>query len=137
DVDEAVLRPNGVPFTGNIALSPAPASGAVDPYTGITFDLLQAPPGVGQVSLSVDPATGAVTFSDSAGSGGNRIRPGTWTIQANRAGHTSDDVTIEVVPGVAPGAAVWELQRYGQVAVRAQRAGSTDPVANVHITLKQ
>jgi len=137
DVDEAVLRPSGVPFSGRITLRPTPGPVDVDPYTGITFEVLQAPPGVGQVSLSVDPATGAVSFSDSAGSGGNRIRPGTWRVRADRAGHTSDEATFEVVPGVPPGLVEWELQRYGEVAVKVQRSGSTEPVAGVHVTLKQ
>jgi len=134
DVSEALLRPNGVSFTGQVSFNPAPATGATNPYSGVSFVVEQAPPGVGQVSLSVDPATGTVSFSDSAGSGGNRIRPGEWRIRAERPGFTSEFFELDVPPGAPSASFAWTLQQYGRLAVRTLHGTVAVPEAEVTLT---
>src|SRR5690606_5749957 len=62
EVNQAVLRPNGVAFAGKIVFDPPPQANETNPYSGVTFSVLSAPPGTGQISLSVNPADGNVTF---------------------------------------------------------------------------
>ncbi len=130
-INAALLRPNGVPFAGLVTIDPVPAASENEPYSGITFQVVKAPPGTGQVSLSVNPVSGVVSISDSAGSGGNRMRPGEWEIRADRAGHTSAVFTIDLEPGTANVAAEWELFRFGRLVVHVFHGAVNIPNAQV------
>ena len=91
------LTPLGRAFSGSVQLLGA----ATPEYDDVTFTVTQAPPGVGQISITPD-AAGVLSWSDSqqpVGSG--LIRPGTYTVAASLDGFLGDSKTIIVLPGDA------------------------------------
>ena len=135
--NSVALAPNGVDFDGQIVLDPVPAPSATNPYSGVNFEVVQAPPGTGRVSLSVAPETGEVSISDSAGSGGNRIRPGDWVIRANRTGFNSAELEFYVPPGASSQSVSWLLEQHGRLVVHVEHAGDHSAIPGARVLLRK
>ncbi len=135
------LNPTGVAFTGRVQLDPAAVDAAelADAMAKVRFDVLSAPPGVGQLSLT-GRADGTVVWSDSSQptnpAGGRLIRPGTYELVASLPGYDNASVTVVVDPGEAMPEAVFTLKRFGFLRISAvAEQDSSVPVLGTIMTL--
>jgi len=127
------LTPLGRAFSGSVQLLGA----ATPEYDDVTFTVTQAPPGVGQISITPD-AAGVLSWSDSqqpVGSG--LIRPGTYTVAASLDGYLGDSKTIIVLPGTTTPVPPLDLvlRRNGTLRVSIVDAGTGVGIADGAATI--
>ena len=144
------LSPQGVPFVGRVVLDPEPTD-AGSLYEQVRFDVLSAPPGVGQISLTSDDQ-GNVTWSDASqpanpSGTGRMIRPGTYTVVATLNGYDQATLTLVVRPGedmslrsptdpdTTRRPVVFTLERFGFLRIQARAAQDGAPVMGSVMTL--
>ncbi|MBT0993014.1 carboxypeptidase regulatory-like domain-containing protein [Cellulomonas sp. DKR-3] len=124
------LQPEGRHFTGSIAFDPAsvPANASQ-----LRFDVVTAPPGTGQISVTRSGS--ALLWSDSAQAedplGGRLIRPGHYELVASLPGYTSDTVEFDVptAPEAVPPVA-FSLVQDGQLRLSLVTADGADDGAD-------
>lgn len=129
------LTPRGRQFVGTLTLNQT-----ADPtplYPQVRFDVVAAPPGVGQMSLAY--RDGALVWSDSAqpqDGAGRLIRPGYYTVTASLPGYDPDTVDFLIPPGTAAYPPVaFSLDRYGFLRVAPVGAGDGAEVYDAVATL--
>ncbi|SEE66076.1 carboxypeptidase regulatory-like domain-containing protein [Ruania alba] len=117
-LDRVILTQQAQEFTGSVTIAPD-TDGVVE---GTRFEVLQAPPGVGDLSLQAGP-DGSVTFSDTGAPESGQIRPGRYTIRATLDGYASSTVEFNVPLTITgpPPEPTWELLQDARV-----RVGATD-----------
>lgn len=120
-----VMVPSARPFSGGVLLLPNPEQPAqrAELYQQVRFEVLQAPPGVQDLSLRAD-STGEVVLTDPAQAQPNRIRPGEYLIVAHLSGYSSQTVPISVdlhTSGADPGPPrqEWSLRKNARVGIKA------------------
>lgn len=135
------LQPEGRHFVGTIAFEPTAVPANV---SQLRFDVVSAPPGTGQISLTRSGST--LVWSDSAQAedpaGGRLIRPGHYELVASLPGFTSDTVEFDVpaAPAAVP-AVAFSLVQDGQLRLALVTAdgpdSGTDPdrVENATVTV--
>ncbi|GEL95056.1 carboxypeptidase regulatory-like domain-containing protein [Cellulomonas composti] len=142
------LAPKGRHFGGTISFVPAsaaPGAGTTPSLADITFDVISAPPGTGQIVVRAvvgDDGQPTLQWSDSAQpidpTGGRLVRPGNYVIQARLAGWSSEPKSFTVPvdapdePAYAPPAIT--MTKYGQLLLAFKTDGPTGSPAAVDVT---
>ncbi|QOR70355.1 carboxypeptidase regulatory-like domain-containing protein [Ruania alkalisoli] len=132
-LDRVILTPQAQEFTGSVTLAPD-ADGVVE---GTRFEVLQAPPGVGDLSLQAGPE-GSITFSDTDAPESGQIRPGSYTIRATLDGYASSTEEFDVPLTITgpPPEPTWELLEDARVRVVAADEDTGAQVPGAVMTLR-
>ncbi len=121
------LTPLGTSFRATVAFNPDLGAGTAAALDKIRFDVLSAPPGVGDLSMSAKLVNGVPTviWTDSAQgldpniAGARNIRPGAYRLSASLPGYDTAPVTFTLNPGQAMTPEVFTLNKFGFLRVSA------------------
>jgi hypothetical protein len=129
-----VVQPAAVVLaSGTISTDPAPDSGASSPYDGFAVHVTQSAPGAGQLSVTVDPDTGAIGWQDSTLQP-DQIAPGHYTLQISKTGYLTRTVAFLCQPVVPCDLGTITVEQLGSLTVTTTSDGST-PVADPTVSL--
>lgn len=126
-----MLTPKGVKFHGTVAFDPALLPGDVETtLADVRFDVLSAPPGTGEVSLTAAVVNGTPTviWTDTkqpadGTNGATLILPGRYELTATLPGYDKEPANFTIEPSDAPDTAMapitFTMRKFGFLRVHA------------------